>query len=231
MIPSWLTWLSTAMLVVGLLSAAEIAVDISVRGYRQPMRIMEAVWPVTGLYFGPAASWAYRSFGRPKSPQWQHERGLRGPQPEPDWAPVALGVTHCGAGCTLGDIIAEFAVFGVGATVAGEPLYAEYAGDYLAALGLGIAFQYLAIASMRNLSVRAGLSTAAKADVLSLTSFEVGLFDWMGLVYFVLWPAPHHLTPSAPTYWFLMQVGMVIGYFTAWPTNVWLIRRGIKEGM
>jgi hypothetical protein len=24
---------------------------------------------------------------------------------------------------------------------------------------------------------------------------------------------------------------MVIGFFTAWPVNVWLIRRGIKEAM
>lgn len=30
---------------------------------------------------------------------------------------------------------------------------------------------------------------------------------------------------------FLMQVGMVIGFFTAWPANVWLIRKGIKEAM
>jgi hypothetical protein len=30
---------------------------------------------------------------------------------------------------------------------------------------------------------------------------------------------------------FGMQIGMVIGFFTAWPVNVWLIRRGIKEAM
>jgi hypothetical protein len=24
---------------------------------------------------------------------------------------------------------------------------------------------------------------------------------------------------------------MVLGFFTAWPANVWLIRRGIKEAM
>ncbi|HWC81729.1 MAG TPA: DUF4396 domain-containing protein [Pseudonocardiaceae bacterium] len=32
-------------------------------------------------------------------------------------------------------------------------------------------------------------------------------------------------------YWFLMQIGMIAGFFTAWPVNVWLIRRGIKEAM
>lgn len=30
---------------------------------------------------------------------------------------------------------------------------------------------------------------------------------------------------------FLMRIGMIIGFFTAYPANVWLIRRGIKEAM
>ena len=25
-----------------------------------------------------------------------------------------------------------------------------------------------------------------------------------------------------------MQIGMIIGYFTSWPANVWLVNRGIK---
>ncbi|HWG61534.1 MAG TPA: hypothetical protein VG253_07460 [Streptosporangiaceae bacterium] len=53
---------------------------------------------------------------------------------------------HRGTGCTLGDIIAGFAVFGLGATVAGPALVAEYIGDSLAAVGLGIVFQVFAIA-------------------------------------------------------------------------------------
>jgi Domain of unknown function (DUF4396) len=65
----------------------------------------------------------------------------------------------------LGDIIAEWAVFGLGATVAGLTLGAEFIGDYVAAITLGIVFQYLAIAPMRGLPVRKGLIEAAKADV------------------------------------------------------------------
>ncbi len=92
-------------------------------------------------------------------------------------------------------------------------------------------FQYFAIAPMRGLGLREGLKAAAKADVLSLTAFEVGLFGWMALMAFVFYPAPHHLHPDTPVYWFLMQIGMIIGFATAWPANVWLIRRGIKEAM
>jgi hypothetical protein len=71
-----------------------------------------------------------------------------------------------------------------------------------------------AIAPMRGLGLKDGLIAAAKADFISLTVFEVGLFGWMAIMAFVLFPAPHHLMPSSAAYWLLMQVGMIIGYCT-----------------
>ncbi len=228
--PTWLVVLSWAALAVAFASAAVIAVDIFWRGYRQPMRVMEIVWPVTALYFGPLAIWGYAKWGRPKSRRWLGEHGRDEPPGKPSWATTAVGVSHCGAGCTLGDIVAEFAVFGLAVSLAGESLFAEYIGDYLLAVALGLAFQYFAIAPMRGLGLRDGIVAAAKADILSLTSFEVGLFGWMALMAFVFFPSPH-LHPDSPVYWFLMQVGMALGFFTAFPVNAWLIRRGIKEAM
>jgi hypothetical protein len=103
-------------------------------------------------------------------------------------------------------------------------LVPEYAADYLAAVSLGIVFQYFAIAPMRGLGLRDSLIEAAKADILSLTAFEVGLFAWMALTQLFLFPRPH-LGADRAFYWFLMQVGMVVGFFTAWPANVRLIAR------
>lgn len=226
--PSWLTALAWCALGLAFASSAWILGDIHLRGYRQRMRVMEIVWPVTALYFGPAAIIAYHAWGRPRSSRWSAEHGdPPGPQRH---AGVALGVSHCGAGCTLGDIIAEFAVFGLGVGIAGTTLAAEYVGDYVLAVILGIGFQYFAIAPMRGLNLRDGLVEAAKADVLSLSAFEIGLFGWMALMYFVFFPGPH-VHPDDPVYWFLMQVGMIAGFATAWPVNVWLLRRGIKEAM
>ncbi|MBB1159844.1 MULTISPECIES: DUF4396 domain-containing protein [Amycolatopsis] len=229
MVAPWLLVLSWLGIAVAAVSAAWLVIDIYGRGYRPPMAIMGIVWPVTALYFGPVAVWAYRRWGRPKSSRWQREHG-REPDEAPRWAGPALGTSHCGAGCTLGDIAAEFAVFLLGAELLGSTLLAEYVGDYVLALVLGIVFQYLAIAPMRGLGLRRGLAEAAKADVLSLTSFEVGLFGWMALMSLVFFPHPH-LRPDHVTYWFLMQVGMVIGFATSYPVNVWLVRKGIKESM
>jgi hypothetical protein len=52
----------------------------------------------------------------PQTRRWQIEHG--DPPARPGYVTTAIGVSHCGAGCTLGDIITEFSVFGLGATVA-----------------------------------------------------------------------------------------------------------------
>jgi hypothetical protein len=229
MIPGWLGALAWASLATAFACAALIAVDVFARGYRQPMAVMEAVWPITALYLGPIGVAGYIAFGRPKSARWQREHGLHSAPQQPEWASVGVGVSHCGAGCTLGDVIGEFAIFGLGVTIIGLPLLPEYIADYVLALALGIAFQYFAIAPMRGLGLREGLVEAAKADVLSLTAFEVGLFGWMAI--YQLGVFGGSVPIDSPTYWFLMQIGMALGFLTAAPVNVWLIRRGIKEAM
>jgi hypothetical protein len=52
----------------------------------------------------------------------------------------------------------------------------------------------------------------------------------MALFFFVFFTDPH-LTPDHAAYWFLMQIGMILGFLTSYPANSWLIRHGIKEGM
>lgn len=226
--PRWLTVLAWVSLAGAFLTAAAILHDIYVRGHRQRMVVMEAVWPITALYFGPLAWWGYRRWGRLNSPVFQRRRGV-----EPGYGErvsVAIGVSHCGAGCTLGDIIGAWIVFVAGWKIADLALPAEYIADFTLAFALGIAFQYLSIAPMRGLGVREGLTAALKADTLSLTAFEIGLFGWMAVIQLVLFTAPH-LTPDHPAYWLLMQVGMILGFVTAYPVNVRLIRRGVKEAM
>ncbi len=230
MIPTWLTVTSWIALAVAGVCAALIAADIYLRHHRQPMKVMEAVWPITALYFGPVAVWGYYRFGRPQSTRWQREHQRDEAPDKPGWASVAVGASHCGAGCTLGDIIAATGIFAFGLTLAGQTLWAEYLGSFVLAVALGLAFQYFAIKPMRDLGVGEGIAAAAKADILSLTAFEVGLFAWMALMRFAFFPA-HPLHPDSPAYWFLMQVGMVVGFFTSFPANVWLLRRGIKEAM
>jgi hypothetical protein len=274
MAPVWLTAVAWLYLSVCFCCAGIIACDIAFNHRRQPMGVMNFVFPITALYLGPFALALYWRWGRaaPRTatasmsmsravvaraavasagdglqvhsgqhtdhdssgaagPDGAGTPGLPDERARPWWVTMAIEVSHCGSGCTLGDVISEFAIFALGLTIAGVTLGAEYAGDYILALVFGIIFQYFAIAPMRGLGLKDGLVAAAKADFISLSAFEIGLFGWMAIMAFVLFPAPHQLMPSSAGYWLLMQIGMIIGYATSWPANVWLVNRGIKVPM
>jgi Domain of unknown function (DUF4396) len=228
MAPLWLDIIARLSLLLALATAAAIAADIRIAGNRQQMTVMELVWPVTALYAGPLAWVAYARYGRQNGPKYRsghrHDSYSKA-------VSNAIAVSHCGAGCTLGDVVGEWLVFGFGLELAGAALWPELIVDFSLAFVLGIAFQYLTIAPMRELGPAAGLRAALKADTLSLLCFELGLFGWMALSFFVLFPSPSHLRPDSPAYWLMMQVGMLLGFLTAYPANAWLIGRGIKEAM
>jgi len=52
-VPAWLQGLAIVSLILGFGSAVAIGIDLSRRP--QHMAIMNAVWPITALYFGPTA--------------------------------------------------------------------------------------------------------------------------------------------------------------------------------
>ena len=221
----WLAWVSIG---VALASALAIALD-EVR-HPQKMGIMNVVWPATALYLSLIAVWWYFRAGRKMAkdaPEMQMGGDKDAP---PTWAQTALATSHCGAGCALADVATEFTVFGLALAVAGSALWASFLWDFVAAWTLGVVFQYFTIVPMRHLSPGAGILAAMKADTLSITAFQVGMYGWMALVWFVLFPGPH-LEPNKAAYWLMMQVAMVCGFLTSLPMNRLLIGLGWKEKM
>lgn len=225
--------IANVSLALAFLCALLIVID-EIR-YPQKMWIMNLVWPITALYFSIFGLWGYFRAGRrmtkaAMSAMSGHARMAEGPRSAPTFTQAAISDSHCGAGCSLGDILAEFSLFALGWTLAGSALYAEYAADLVLAWVFGIAFQYFAIKPMRNLSPGQALVAAIKSDTLSVITFEIGLFAWMALTFFVFFPRPH-LGPTEPAFWFMMQIGMILGFFTSLPVNWWLIKAGWKEAM
>ncbi len=232
MIPTWLYDLAIASLIVAFVCAMVIVFDIF-NGHRQKMWIMEVVWPVTALYAGPLALYAYFKLGRLSTKnafQYAKERDQTPPaMKKPFWQSVGLGATHCGGGCTLGDLIAEWFIFIVPFFLFGRKLFAGWLIDFLLAYIFGIAFQYFTIAPMRDLTLRQGLIAAVKADTLSLTAWQVGMYGWMAISTFLIFG--QELPQNSPVFWLMMQIAMLFGFLTAYPVNWWLLRRGIKEKM
>lgn len=221
---------AVASLVVAALCALVIVADL-IAGNEQHMAIMNVVWPISALYAGPIALWAYFRVGRERSKRTiaEAERAGREPAQRPLWQSVALGTSHCGAGCSCGDLIAEWFVVAVPLTLFGQRVFGTWALDYGLAFLFGVAFQYLTIRPMRSLTAGQGLVAALKADSLSLTAWQVGMYGFMAIVIFGI--VGHELRKTDPRFWFAMQLAMIAGFLTSYPVNWWLVRRGIKERM
>jgi Domain of unknown function (DUF4396) len=231
-VPAWLTILAIVSLVAGGLCAIWISLDI-LAGHRQHMWIMNLVWPITALYAGPIALYAYYKVGRLSTRRMTEEAQRRGETPpgskKPFWQMVMLADTHCGAGCTLGDLMAEWGLVLFPLTLFGQKIFAAWLVDYVLAFGFGIIFQYFTIAPMRGLGFREGIKAAVKADTLSLTAWQVGMYGWMASAIFGIFQ--REIEKTDPVFWFMMQIAMLVGFLTSYPVNWWLLRAGLKEKM
>ena len=244
MVPTWLRILAIISLAAGFAIAGAIAWDVARRP--QHMWIMNVVWPVTALFGTFLALWGYLRYGRLAS----HARAMpamkKGEDPPhiretPFAVMVGKAAAHCGSGCTLGDIAAEWLAFAFPAvavwfgwqTLFSEKMFAVWILDYIFAFGLGILFQYFTIKPMRNLSVGRGIVEAVKADALSLTAWQVGMYGFMAVAQFVIFRRliGVRLEVNSFEFWFMMQIAMLAGFLTSYPVNWWLLKRGIKERM
>ncbi len=229
---NWLETLAIASLTLAGACTITIAVDL-LTGQSQHMWIMNLVWPITALYFGPLALYAYFRWGRLSAHgavRQAKEGGKENPgKRKPFWQMVSIGATHCGSGCALGDIVAEWLLFAFPVVLFGHKIFGSWVVDYCVAFLLGIAFQYFTIAPMRSLSFKDGLIAALKADTLSLTAWQIGMYGWMAIATFLIFGC--EIPKSDPVFWFMMQLAMWLGFATSYPVNWWLLKRHIKEAM
>lgn len=243
-------YIAEIFVIGGIASAAVIAVDL--RQCRQPMRIMNSVWILTGLWASFFGLWAYYAFGRVKrcalDEKQEHAGGMDGMKsggmdmsgmrmgemampPRSRWQSVVLSTLHCGAGCTLADLVGEWFLYFVPVAIGGSLIAGSWVIDYILALGFGIGFQYAAIRGMEPKAPRGEIvRRAAKADILSLTAWQAGMYGWMAVVIFALNDGSA-LPRTSFQFWFMMQVAMACGFLVALPVNIGLIRAGIKKGM
>lgn len=223
-----LTLIAWVAIALGISTAVAIAVDVYRRP--QPMTVMNITWPITGLYFPVIGWWMYTAMGRPDGmARSSHQEHGHHHADKPKWQSVLVGVTHCGGGCTLGDSLAAPIVAFTGFTVLGSTLLGHYVGAFIGAYIFGLAFQILPALEMGETNIAKAFINAVKADTISLVAFEIGMFAWLAIAFLVL--LPEEPPVASATYWFMMQIAMIVGFATAYPANWWLISRGIKHGM
>ena len=73
-----------------------------------------------------------------------------------------------------------------------------------------------------------GIVAAVKADTLSLTAWQVGMYGFMAIAQFAYFRPllGKPIEVNTPEFWFTMQIAMLCGFVTAYPVNWWLIEAG-----
>lgn len=216
-VPDWLTPVAWTYLALSLLSAAFIAVDIYGRRHRHGNVATELVWVASGLYLGPFAVALYLRQGRATAPS---SGTGSADDAEPDGSAVA--VLPGGAASAVAHLIAVPLVVAAGWTIAGLEMWPMII--VIAVLAVIMLAVYERIASQGARARRtAGLSVGAAivAALITVAAFDIGMVGWMLLLHY------NDAMPAADdsTFWFLMQLGVVIGLVTAYPAVRWL-RRG-----
>jgi hypothetical protein len=208
-------WLS---LTLAVLSALTVVADLVVDG-AQTMWIMNVVWPVTALWAGPLGLLGYLRYGRAGSRR-AAEREDRAPpgRRQPFSILVAKGTSHCGSGCTVGDLVAESIAFAFPLTLFGQRFFGVWIYDYALAYLFGIAFQYYTIKPMQNQGRHSLTHGLADRDVRldgggAICDLRAKPVDERSGV----------LAHDAG--------GNVLRLRDLLPVNWWLLRRGIKEAM
>lgn len=232
---------SKFFIVIGILSALSITIDI-LKHPQKEMPIMNLVWPINGLWAGLFGVWAYFTIGKNRKMDMSgmdmkdmdmnnmkmDDMDMKDHKYSSFWQGVVADTLHCGAGCSLADLIGPWLFLMFPFTLFNNYTFGEWTLDYFLALLTGVTFQYAAISPMMNEKGVKIWLRALKIDFLSLTSWQIGMYGWMALVTFV-WLG--RLSPTTPEFWFMMQIAMCCGFITAYPVNWWLVKVGIKMGM
>ncbi len=214
-IPSWLTPVAWTFLTLSVLSAALIAADIYLGRRRHTSVATELVWIASGLYLGPFAIAFYLSRGRTPTDSAPADRTTGKPD-------AAVAVLPGGGASAVAHLIAVPFVVAVGWTIAGLAMWPMII--LIALLVVVMLAVYERVASSgsgtghtRTLSVGAALVAA----VITVVAFDIGMVGWMLLLYF------NNAMPAVTdgTFWFLMQVGVIVGLLTGYPAVRWLLRR------
>ena len=240
-LPAWMHPLAWVMVLLGIASGVLVALDIA-RRQPQSMTVMRYVWPINTLWAGVLGLWVYWKLERtgPRlapAPAAVNSTAAKMPgmntkvmdePPRPFWQSVLTGTLHCGAGCTLADVVGPFVFRALPFAVAGSMVFGEWTQDYILALASGVTFQYAALSPMLGRTGPSVWWRALKVDFWSLSAWQVGMYGWMALVIFVWFG---RVEPSRIEFWFLMQLAMACGFCTSYPMNWLLIKLGIKTAM
>ena len=208
-----------ALLAWYLLTAASAAFMIYDLATNTPaMGVMKVAWVLIALYLGPIGLFIYLLTCRQPLP------GLHDAFIAAHWKQSVGSLAHCLAGDATGIILAAVLTYRFGFPN-GLDLILEYSAAFLVGW---LVFQALFMKSMLGGNYAVALRKTFFAEFVSMNMVMVGMIPTMVILMHAL---PESRNPLHPLFWGVMSVATLVGGFTAYPINSWMVRRGIKHGM
>jgi hypothetical protein len=131
---------------------------------------------------------------------------------------------HCVAGDGIG-ILAGAVI----SSVLGIAGLAEVALEYVLGFGFGwTIFQALFMRDMAGGSYARSLATTFMSELLSMNLLMAGMVPTVMLLRSRI---PTAADPTTPSFWFVMSMGLLVGFIVAYPMNWWLVANHLKHGM
>jgi hypothetical protein len=137
----------------------------------------------------------------------------------------ALGSTmHCVAGDGVGILAGA-----VLASVFGLAGLAEVVVEYILGFAFGwTIFQALFMRDMAGGSYRRALAGTFVSELLSMNLLMAGMVPTVMALRARIGSAAD---PTTPSFWFVMSMGLLVGFIVAYPMNWWLVANHLKHGM
>lgn len=185
---------------------AVVAWDLRARNAHL-MPLMKLVWGLTVLYSGPLGLWIYWWSGRKEIPEdTPPRRAFR-------------SVAHCYAGCGMGEIIGLSLAVGVLALGTAATAAMTFAFAYAFGFALTVGPLMQEGVGWRRASLDALIAETPSIVVMEVVAIGVDLYLAGGA------------TMGEVRFWSSLVVSLTCGLLAAYPVNLLLIRRGVKEGM
>ena len=206
-----------AWLTIAVLSAVYVACDQFRNNPEAP--VMKWGFVLVTLYMGPIGLLLYVMADK-EPVAGTHERFI-----QPLWKQGVGSTVHCVAGDATGIILAAAVT-----ALLGFPMWIDVIVEYVFGFLLGLlVFQSLFMRAIMGGSYSENVRRSFLPELLSMNMMMAGMAPVMILL--MMGRDMRAMWPGEPLFWFVMSLGITVGFLIAYPINVWLVTKGMKHGL
>ncbi|MBR1090825.1 multicopper oxidase domain-containing protein [Bradyrhizobium manausense] len=198
-------------------STAYVAFD-QFNGNPEPT-VMKWGFILVTLYMGPFGLLLYVLADKEPRPG-EHEHFT-----SPLWKQGVGSTIHCVAGDATGIILAATVT-----ALLGLPMWIDLIVEYIAGFSFGLfIFQSLFMKKMMGGTYWENVRKSFMPEFISMNAMMAGMAPTMSLL--MMGRDMRAMDPLEFVFWGVMSLGVMVGFTTAYPFNVWMVKKKIKHGL